>query len=152
MTLRDGAFLLLQHLFVAVGESKSTYKTCVMLYYYIAFEAEKSSPQQMGNDVRIYNLHANLIWLFLWLCFLIPSAISSLPTVFFHGTSAWLSAHFLNSFSVFCLLLWLLCITSCIFQNLFWRVIELFLRVLMLSVLASNSYKNRNEHIFRASL
>lgn len=24
-----------------------------MLYYYIAFEAEKSSPQQMENDARI---------------------------------------------------------------------------------------------------
>lgn len=53
MTLRDGAFLLLQHLFVSVGESKRMQKTCVMLYYYTDFGAEKSSPQQMRNDARI---------------------------------------------------------------------------------------------------
>lgn len=53
MALRDGAFLLLQHLFVSVAESKTMYKTCTMLYYYSAFEADKSSPQQMGNDARI---------------------------------------------------------------------------------------------------
>lgn len=49
MALKDGVFLFFQHLFVSVGESMRMYKTCAMLYYYIIFEAEKSSPQQIGN-------------------------------------------------------------------------------------------------------
>lgn len=49
MALKDGVLLLFQHLFVSVVESMSMYKTCAMLYYYMIFEAEKSSPQQIGN-------------------------------------------------------------------------------------------------------
>ena len=52
MALKDGVSLLFQHLFVSVAESMSMYKTCAMLYYYIIFEAEKSSPQQVGQELR----------------------------------------------------------------------------------------------------
>lgn len=55
MALKDGVLLFFQHLFVSIGESMSMYKTCAMLYYYIIFEAEKSSPQQIGNaTIKIF--------------------------------------------------------------------------------------------------
>lgn len=49
----EGWGFLVASAFLSVGGNKGMYKTCVMLYYYIAFEAEKSSPQQMENDARI---------------------------------------------------------------------------------------------------